>query len=137
METGIDHSARQRTGINCFSFNRKMHCGIVRRRSTVHFYPLPVRRLRPLRWEMNCVRYVYVSNESMDPDLCLHEILVMSKSSDHYSSTTSSTSIGQDFAQIPQAIHLEAGLPSVFTIRPNGQAFAQAPHPVHFFLLIM
>ena len=44
-ETGIDHSARRRAGINCFSFNRKMHCGIVRRRSTVHFY-------------------VYVSNES-------------------------------------------------------------------------
>ena len=25
----------------------------------------------------------------------------------------------------------------VYMIRPNGQAFAQAPHPVHFFLLIM
>lgn len=45
METGIDHSARQRVGINCFSFKIKMHCEIVRRRSTVHFY-------------------VYVSNES-------------------------------------------------------------------------
>ena len=45
VETGIDHSARQRVGINCFSFKIKMHCEIVRRRSTVHFY-------------------VYVSNES-------------------------------------------------------------------------
>ena len=53
----------------------------------------------------------------MSQDLCLHEILAISKSSDHYSSTTSSTSIGQAFAQIPQAIHLEAGFPSVFTIR--------------------
>lgn len=50
----------------------------------------------------------------MSQDLCLHEILAISKSSDHYSSTTSSTSIGQAFAQIPQAIHLEAGLPRFY-----------------------
>ena len=46
-----------------------------------------------------------------------------------YSSTTSSTSIGHAFAQIPQAIHLEAGLPSVLTIRPKGQASAHLPQP--------
>lgn len=52
-----------------------------------------------------------------------------------YSSTTSSTSIGHAFAQMPQAIHLDAGLPSVFTIRPNGQASAHLPQLVHFFLV--
>ena len=55
----------------------------------------------------------------------------------NYSSTTSSTSIGHAFAQMPQAIHLDAGLPSVFTIRPNGQASAHLPQLVHFFLLII
>lgn len=45
METGVHHRAGQGMGINGFSFNIKMHCEIVRRRSTVHFY-------------------VYVSNES-------------------------------------------------------------------------
>ena len=46
---------------------------------------------------------------------------------DAYSSTTSSTSIGHAFAQMPQAIHLEAGLPSVTTIRPNGHGSAHLP----------
>ena len=37
-----------------------------------------------------------------------------------YSSTTSSTSIGHAFAQIPQAIHLEAGLPSGYDDQAEG-----------------
>ena len=53
-------------------------------------------------------------------------------------STTSSTSIGQAFAQIPQAVHLEAvGASSAFTITPNGQASTHLPHPVQTFLLTM
>ena len=52
-----------------------------------------------------------------------------------YFSTTSRTSIGQAFAQIPQAMHLDAaGESSAFTITPNGQTSAHLPQPVQSFL---
>ena len=45
--------------------------------------------------------------------------------------------MGQALTQIPQAIHLEAGLPSFKTITFMGQTSTHLPQLTHFFLLIM
>ena len=53
-----------------------------------------------------------------------------------YASTTSRTSAGQAFAQIPQAIHLLlTGESSALTITPNGQASTHLPQSCTFFLI--
>ena len=58
--------------------------------------------------------------------------------SDYSVSTTSNTSIGHAFAQIPQAIHFDAvSESSAFTIKPNGHASTHLPQPVQSFLFTM
>ena len=45
--------------------------------------------------------------------------------------------MGQALTQMPQAMHLEAGLPSFRTITFMGQASTHLPQETHSFLLIM
>ena len=45
--------------------------------------------------------------------------------------------MGQALTQIPQAMHLEAGLPSFRTMTFMGQISTHLPQETHFFLLIM
>ena len=45
--------------------------------------------------------------------------------------------MGQAFTQMPQAMHLEAGLPSFRTMTFMGQTSTHFPQETHFFLLIM
>ena len=45
--------------------------------------------------------------------------------------------MGQALAQMPQEMHLDAGLPSFRTITFMGQASTHLPHWTHSFLLIM
>ena len=54
-----------------------------------------------------------------------------------YFSTISSTSMGQALTQMPQAMHLDAGLSGFITMTFMGQASAHLPQLTHSFLLIM
>lgn len=45
--------------------------------------------------------------------------------------------MGQALTQIPQAMHLDTGLPSLCTMTFVGQTSTHLPQPTHFFLLIM
>lgn len=45
--------------------------------------------------------------------------------------------MGQALAQMPQAMHLEAGLPSLRTMTFMGQASTHLPQDTQSFLLIM
>ena len=54
-----------------------------------------------------------------------------------YFSTISSTSMGQTLAQMPQAMHLEAGPSAFMTMTFMGQASTHLPQPTQSFLLIM
>ena len=45
--------------------------------------------------------------------------------------------MGQALTQMPQAMHLEAGLPSFRTMTFMGQTSTHLPQETHFFLLIM
>ena len=45
--------------------------------------------------------------------------------------------MGQALTQMPQAMHLEAGLPSFRTMTLVGQTSTHLPQETHFFLLIM
>ena len=52
-------------------------------------------------------------------------------------STTSRISIGQAFAQMPQAMHFDAGSSGSWTRTPNGHASLHLPHWTQSFLLII